>query len=356
MTALSGGAGLRRSKLEARAGSAAGLAELIAAGLVEEEVVDLDGLSERCLSATDEGLAALARAAPAGTKAGKNRSDEGADGNIDDGLAIKALVPWFGSTRRIAGAVGEALRGRAWIGVPFCGSLAEVPAMLAAGASAIACNDKHALLINLARTAAHPRLGPALWRRLRRQPFCDGLLADAQRTCREGEVGNKPDLDLAEAYFVAAWCGRSGNAGTDGELKGKLSRRWSASGGDSALRFARATFSLRAWRGMLERCSFSSLDAFDFLEKVKDDRKCAVYADPPWPGAGEAYLYHFSRAEHERLAVQLGGWKSTLAVVRTGGGKLIERLYPKSAGWRWLEVAGRNQGNRGFTEWLLIKP
>lgn len=36
-------------------------------------------------------------------------------------MKIRALVPWFGSSRIIAPHVGKALRGCRWVGVPFAG-------------------------------------------------------------------------------------------------------------------------------------------------------------------------------------------------------------------------------------------
>lgn len=355
---LAGGAALRQAEIEVRAG-AAGLAGLVSMGYIIDERLPVEGVLERVWQITDTGHAALACAAlPARGVRHKSKVEKN---GTDPAPRLGALVPWFGSARRYAGAVGEACRGRAWVGVPFAGSLAEIPAILDAGAGAVAVNDRHRHLINLARVAADPVLGMRLYRRLRRQPFNEEVLRDAQRHCRASEPGGDRDgsgaldLDLAFWYFICAWAGRSGLAGTGGELRCSLAMRWSATGGDSALRFSGACWSLRAWRRLLARCTITCLDAFDFLARVADDRRSCVYADPPWPGPGDSYVHGFGEAEHRRLAAVLGGYQRVRAVVRSGGGPLAREIYPPDEGWEWRQAAGRNQGNRAAAEYLIAR-
>ncbi len=317
---------------------------LLAMGLVGRTVVDLDGRKESLWVLTAAGKAALARS----PDVKEERRIPPAD------LRVGALVPWFGAARRTADAFAEPLRGCNWVGVPFAGSLAEVPAIFAAGVRDVALNDKHRHLINLARTAACPVLGPELWRRLRRQPFAPEVLADAQRhSLAYSRTGASPDLDAAFWYFISAWAGRSGKAGTDGELKGGIAARWDAGGGNSALRFSGAAWSLRAWRTILARCSFSSVCALDFLKKVKDAKGIGVYADPPWPDEGGGYLHKFSVDQHRLLAARLAEFRLARAVVRSGGDTLTRSLYPESL-WTWKSVLGRNQGNTFEGEWVIV--
>lgn len=41
-------------------------------------------------------------------------------------MKITALSPWFGSNRMLASEVGKHLTGCKWVGIPFCGGLAEL--------------------------------------------------------------------------------------------------------------------------------------------------------------------------------------------------------------------------------------
>ena len=159
---------------------------------------------------------------------------------------IRSLIPYYGSSRLIAPEVGKALAGIPFVAVPFCGGLAE---LLYFRVSTVLCNDLHRHVINLAIVAADPKLGPTLFRRLRRLPFHPETLESAQRTAkdyeRSGKLLGKPDIDAAAAYFVSQWMGRSGKAGTAKELDGGLAIRWNANGGDSALRYSNAVQGLR---------------------------------------------------------------------------------------------------------------
>jgi hypothetical protein len=203
--------------------------------------------------------------------------------------AIGAVAPWFGSNRMLASEVGKRLDGCSWVGVPFAGGMCELPYITA---RTLMINDVHRHVINLARVMADPQLGPRLYRRLRRRLFHPDELVRAQAMCLvvEAEIGTKEgsglftdeehdrllnryssgDLNWAEAYFVSAWMPRHGSSGTSGELNAGLSTRWNAGGGDSAKHYWNAVASIQAWRRILRRANFTTLDFRDFLAKCKE--------------------------------------------------------------------------------------
>lgn len=274
------------------------------------------------------------------------------------GPAIKSLVPYYGSNRMLAHEVGEALKGCRWVGIPFMGSLPEV---LYIGAQTIVCNDRHEHLVNLATVAADPHLGPKLWRAVRRRAFHPLVLRGAQQRCQTLEGlshpfdPNSPNLAWAIDYWICAWMGRSGEAGKDAEFRTKLATRWNAGGGDSVVRYQNAGRGLRAWRSILSRCTFSCLDAFDFLAKCKDEERSAIYNDPPFPWPGDEYKVQFGLAQQERLATVLTRYQKARIVCRFYDHDLIRRLYPEKNGWEWRRFAGRKQTNEEAPELLLVR-
>lgn len=273
---------------------------------------------------------------------------------MSDKPTTTCIAPWFGSARMMAPAIGALLKGLRWIGIPFCGGLPEVLEM---DARTIVCNDVHRHVINLARVMADPQHGPALYRRLRRLPFCDDMLVESQGFCKcfktRPEIDGI-DTDAAFHYFVACWMGRSGMAGIGDEFTGRISVRWNANGGDSNTRYRSAVKSLSAWRRILQRCNFTCMDCFDFLERCEDKPGHAIYADPPWIDDGDRYKHQFSLEDHEKLAERLVVFRNSRIVVRLGIGPEVERLYPRDR-WQWHIYEGRTQGNNSKAEVLLVR-
>lgn len=261
---------------------------------------------------------------------------------------ITALVPWFGSNRLLAHKVGEQLEGYHWVGIPFAGSMTEIRYMTA---RTILVNDLHSHLINLAETLADPVKGPKVYRKLRRMIFHPDILKNEQETCH-----NPPDDDVewAVAYFIVSWMSRSGCAGTKSEFNSTLATRWTATGGDSAKRFANAVTGIPEWRRIMRKCSFVCMDAFDFLENCKDKLKCGIYCDPPFPGPGDAYKHTFSEQQQYKLAFFLSNrFNQTRVVCRFYDDPLIRKLY---ADWEWLELeGGKDQNNAAKPEVLLVR-
>lgn len=346
LSELATGGGRSRSTIEERAGGSAALRSLLADGMVQAHEVEIeDGVRERLWVITDEGKRRLGDSARVG--------DVQAD---VDGIEVNAVAPWFGSARRQAEQIGEATRGCSWVGVPFAGSMCEIPAILSAGANAISLNDLHRHLINMARVMADPILGASMQRRLRRQPFAIEVLRDAQKRASERPPANGLlDLESACDYFICAWMGRSAEAGREKEFRAGLAIRYGAGGGNSVLRFANAVGGIRAWRKILARCSFSCEDAIRFIKRANDRTDGCLYCDPDWPDAGAGYRHRIGNSGQQRLMEALSKKQKMRIVLRMGEHPLTRKLYPEKDGWKWLEIHGRNQGNNESTEWLIVK-
>jgi hypothetical protein len=274
--------------------------------------------------------------------------------------AIGAIAPWFGSARLLGPAVGQLLEGANWVGVPFAGSMAEIPYIRA---RTIVVNDLHKGVITLARIVADETLGPTLYRRLRRHALHPDDLTESQSICRNMEehadcrdaLDEETILRWAEAMFVASWLARSGSAGTKSEFDATLSLRWAAGGGDSAVRFQNAIRSINAWRRSLRRATFSSIDAFAFLEKSKDVPQHAIYCDQPFPGGpGDKYKYHFTLQQTKRLSVELLRFRQARVVSRFYDHPIVRELYPATE-WTWHHLSGRKQTNQAAPEVLLVR-
>lgn len=271
------------------------------------------------------------------------------------------LIPYYGGAASVAQHVGRQLAGARYVVCPFAGGMSELLHLLDANTLIVGDLNRH--VINLANVVKYDRLRAALVRDLRRVPFHEDALRDAQAVCRRVEAGGftGDSFEWAKAYFVACWMGRNGTAGTGAEFRSGLSVRTDGNGGDSAGRFRTATESLRAWRRIMPRCNFLVRDALQLLAETKDDPDNAIYADPPWPADGDKYAHSGGDTPDERRAFQvavrdaLARFEKARVVVRYGDHPLIRELYadPK---WRWIEVAGRtaNKRKRGDKREVLI--
>lgn len=259
---------------------------------------------------------------------------------------INAIAPWYGGNRSLAEHVGKALDGCNWVGIPFAGGMAEIAHIRA---NQIVANDLHREIISLAAYVRDYPIEVQRW--LRGQLFHPDTLAEAQQLLDEerGETTSR----VALAYFVVAWMTRSGTAGTDGEKNGKLCLRWSSSGGGSAQRWQSAINSLPFWANEFKRCTFSTLDVFDFLAKCKDAPKHGIYCDPPFPGPGDKYAHRFTEDQHRRLAARLSEFKACRVVMRFYDHPLVRELYAAPQ-WRWTHLEGRNQANGATPEVLIV--
>ena len=280
---------------------------------------------------------------------------------VENGMRVSALAGWFGAGRTIAENVGAALAGCSWVGIPFAGSMSEVPYI---GARTILCNDKHRHVINLARVIQSDRLRPQLIRSASEILFHPDELAEAQEFCKGHEPGDEPDLACAVNYFVCCWIGRRAKAGLIDEFNGRPSVRWKSDGGNSSVRYWSALRSLAAWRKPLAKCTFETMDALDFLDRCEDIAGCGIYIDSPFPGAGRRYRHNAGQTDaeertwHERLRDSLERFKKTRIVARFYEHPLIRELYgmrPGYSEWEWLTFTGRKQTNDEAQELLLVR-
>lgn len=262
---------------------------------------------------------------------------------------ITALAPWYGSNRMLAPIVGERLKGCRWVGVPFAGGMSELRCI---DAPTLLVNDKHKQIINLAMVVSDDYLRTEMARRLSMTAFHPEILAAAQEFCDYRSPDSMPDQFAAEAYFVCCWMGRSGLAGTDDEFKGGLPVRWTASGGDSNVRYRSAIKSLVAWSRIMRRCNFTVLDFRDFLGKCKDHPQHGIYCDAPFPDAGDSYRHKFTEKDHRVLRDALALYDETLVLIRYHDHPLIRELYPQSR-WNWEHLDGRNSANNSTPEVLI---
>lgn len=276
---------------------------------------------------------------------------------------VAAVAQWHGSCRASCERIGAKLGDLVWCGVPFAGGMPELPYIRARTGIA---NDLHRHLINLAKVI---RSRPSdLIERLDAMVFHGDELAEAQNYCRKREVvieGNlygykvppipaNGNLDWAVAYFVAAWMTRGGNAGTKKEFASGLSVRFSGGGGGSAVRFRSAIDSILGWSRVLDRWEFSTLDVFEFLDKVEDSPKVGLYLDPPWPTLGKNYAHGVDDGFHKRLHDRLADFRSVRIVIRYGVHPIIDGLY-KNRSWTRDESTTRNSGNNDVAEVILSR-
>jgi len=282
---------------------------------------------------------------------------------------VAAVAQWHGSCRASCERIGTALGDLVWCGVPFAGGMPELPYIRTRTGIA---NDLHRHLINLARVI---RSRPAdLVARLDEKVFHVDELAEAQALCRRRErivgdlfgcaasmedppdnlLGVDGDLDWAVAYFVSTWMTRGGNAGTKNEFSSGLSMRFSGGGGGSAVRFRSAIDSILGWSKVLDRWEFSTLDVFEFLDKVEDVPTSGLYLDPPWPNLGKNYAHRVDDGFHRKLAARLLRFEKAKIVVRYGNHPLIVAAYLPDA-WAWEKATTRNSGNNDVDEVLLVR-
>ena len=258
----------------------------------------------------------------------------------------------------LAKHVGVAMNGCSWVGVPFAGGMSELPHIKA---RTILVNDLHRHVINLARVVADDELRPQLVRSLSRDIFHPDRLRASQDFCQTFTSPGgteKPCLALAAAYFRCCWMGRSSKAGIKDEFNGRPSIRWRSDGGDSMVRYMSALRMVVPFSQTLRRCTFETIDAFDFLGRCEDRDGHGIYCDPPFPGVGRRYKHNCGKKEaeekawHTRLRDTLERFGKARIVCRFYEHPLINELYQ---GWAKRYLAGRTQANKDAGEILFIR-
>lgn len=252
---------------------------------------------------------------------------------------IKAIAPWFGGKRTMAPLIVRELGKHTQYFEPFCGSMAVLFAKESSRQETV--NDLHGDLINLALVIQDTKLGPGLYRRLRRSPLSDEILArarDKMLSTPGPEV--LPDVDRAYWFFVFSWMGRNGESGIEAvERSGRLCVRWTANGGDPSTRFRNTVDSIPAFRARLRNVTILRRNAFEFLPKIDDVPTCAIYCDPPYIAKSDRYLHDFSEGfmgqadDHQRLRDILAGFKRARVVLSYYDHPRVRELYE---GWTFV--------------------
>lgn len=257
-----------------------------------------------------------------------------ASAGMETKMRITAIAPWFGSKRTLAAKIVEELGPHRVYWEPFCGSMATLLAKPACVMETV--NDLHGDLVNLARCIQDERLGPALYRRLRRTLMIEQLHREAAQRHRErGYMGNvAPDLQAAYDYFFCAWLGRNGVAGTGSYNQG-FCVRYTGNGGHAAKRWTSVVESIPAWRRRLREVTILCRDAFELLPRIEDARGTAIYVDPPYLKKGAKYVHDFEAPDHERLAKLLGRFSKSRVVVSYYDHPALADLYP---GWTQRKI------------------
>jgi DNA adenine methylase len=261
-------------------------------------------------------------------------------------VKITALAPWFGSKRTLAPEIVRELGPHRVYWEPFCGSMSVL--LVKPSCVMETVNDLHGDLINLARVIQDQRAGPMLYRRLRRTLIHERLHVEAaERHRARGYLGDSEiDVDAAYDYFLCAWLGRNGVAGTQSYNQG-FCVRFTANGGHAAKRWVSVVDSIPAWRRRLANVTILCRDAFELLERIDDRVGTALYIDSPYVEKGASYVHDFTSDDHSRLAQVLRRFKLARVVVSYYDHELVRELYD---GWtvRSVEVTKAlvNQGAR----------
>lgn len=259
---------------------------------------------------------------------------------------ITALAPWFGAKRNLACEIVRELGEHRVYWEPFCGSMSVLLAKPSCVMETV--NDLHGDLINLARVIQDDRMGSQLYRRLRRTFMSDTLHKEAAARYHANGYGGDmtPSVDRAYDYFLCAWLGRNGVAGTGSYNQG-FCVRYTANGGHAATRWTSVVESIPAWRRRLRNVTVLCRDAFELLARIDDEPSAVIYLDPPYLKKGAKYVHDFAAADHERLARAASRFRHARVVVSYYEDPQLAELYP---GWtkRKIEVTKAlvNQGMR----------
>lgn len=262
---------------------------------------------------------------------------------------VTALAPWFGAKRNLAAAIVRELGNHRAYWEPFCGSMAVLLAKPTATMETV--NDLNGDVINLARVVQDERLGAALYRRLRRTLMSEQLHREAaERWKAAGYRGDgEPSVDAAYDYFLCAWLGRNGVAGTGSYNQG-FCVRYTANGGHAAKRWTSVIDSIPAWRRRLRNVTILCRDAFEIIERINDAPRTAIYIDAPYIRKGAKYVHDFEMNDHRRLAESLRRFNKARVVVSYYREPELDEWY---AGWACVPLKATkalvNQGMRDAT-------
>lgn len=268
-------------------------------------------------------------------------------------LKTKSALSYFGSDSEVAPQLAAMLNHCKHVTIPFCGGLSILPHLKA---RAVVANDLHYYAMVFYRVASGT-FGETQRKWLIDR--CQGTLSHpAEMKTAQGYL-DEPMAHMpcreAWAFWTICWVGRKGAGGTK-KTTGIPSVRRTADGGTNATRVRAAAADLALWCEHFERCEWEAVSFTELLPKVADRPDCAIYADPPWVGAGNAYLHSFLEADHIELCNQLNRFEHTTVVLRYGDHPFIRELYEGDR-WRIIDAQSRDQCNVNKPEiWITNKP
>lgn len=283
---------------------------------------------------------------------------------------LSAIAPWFGGKRTLAPAIvdlfGPLDRCATFVDA-FHGSLPVTIEMRRRGyAGPIIANDLFALVHNLACVLIDLHKCEQLMAKLAAVPFHERAWSDSIRGLLNIGALHRPIAVLPEKCAVTAaaaclnawWMGRNGEAGLElnvaemiGDLRG-FCVRWTASGGDPALRWQHVKESIPTWYRLLTggKTTFLQRDANGVLASLSDDAGLWIYADPPYLHETRGTARYAVDVEdatggfredvdfHSRLAEQLWRFRKATVVVSYYAHERLDRLYPRAAGWKHIDA------------------
>lgn len=254
-------------------------------------------------------------------------------------MKTKSALSYYGSDSEVAAELGAMFDHCQHVTIAMVGGASIIPHLKA---RAIVANDLHAHVINFYRV-----LSGTTWANDMRDSLdlirrCERTLSHpAELELAQAELLSDNRVARAWAFWALCWLGRKGKGGTKNQ-GGMPSVRRTPSGGTNASRVRAAAGDLNEWARQFERCEWVSECFRKLLPKVADNKKCGLYVDGPWDGAGKLYLHGFHDEDHADLAHLLERFKETTVVVRYGDTPLIRKLYRN---WRIIEASSRDQCN-----------
>jgi DNA adenine methylase len=257
-------------------------------------------------------------------------------------MTIKALSPWFGSKRTLAGRIVVELGPHRSYWEPFCGSMAVLLSKEPSTHETV--NDLHGELVNLARVLANEAMAIDLYGKLSRMLVHEDLFHEAaKRWARRGNQPASEEADPGRAldFFISSWMGRNGVIGTKSYNQG-FCVRYTPNGGSAATRWNSAVRSIPAWHRRLQSVTILNRDGVQLCERIRDVKGTAIYCDPPYLVKGATYTHDFRDGfmtgdnDHTRLALSLRSFRKARVVVSYYDHPALVTLYP---GWTKIDCA-----------------
>lgn len=255
-------------------------------------------------------------------------------------MTVGALLPYFGGKREMAPSIVEMMGGHHGYIEPFAGSMAVLFAKPASPIEMV--SDRWGLLINLARVVASDRYAE-LVDRVERTLFAEELVVEgcawinAHAGVVAGSIDDVGSVHVEAAYWllIVSWMGRNGVVGTSTQNLG-VSRRFTLGGGSPTTRMNSMAESIPAWHERLRSVQIYQMDGMDLCERVDDDERFVIYADPPYLRKGASYICDFrGESDHRRLAEVLDAKRKARVIVSYYDEPELEELYPRD---RWTRI------------------